>query len=192
LCNGAYTETFNVRRVLANVNYVQLLGCGFQVDVQSLGCTLTVNGRTAMDDRIEQTIDIHAPLDRVWELVSEPGWWVPSAVVAPVSHRPGHQVVRESEKWGRFPVEVVRVEPRTYAAFRWASQSPGAELTPVNTTLVEFRVEPAGDTVRVTVTESGFAALDVPEADRERAHKDNTGGWELELNSLRERAESSS
>jgi hypothetical protein len=27
-----------------------------------------------MDDRIEQTIAIHAPLERVWELVSEPGW----------------------------------------------------------------------------------------------------------------------
>jgi uncharacterized protein YndB with AHSA1/START domain len=144
-----------------------------------------------MDDRIEQTIDINAPLDRVWELVSEPGWWVPSAVVAPVDHTPGHQVIRESEKWGRFPVEVVRVEPKTYAAFRWASQAPGADLKPDNTTLVEFRVEPAGDTVQVTVTEGGFAALNVPDATREQARKDNTGGWKQELASLRERAEAS-
>ncbi len=64
-------------------------------------------------------------------------------------------------------------------------------LTPGNTTLVEFRVEPAGEAVRVTVTESGFAALDVSAADREQAHKDNTGGWELELTGLRERAETS-
>jgi uncharacterized protein YndB with AHSA1/START domain len=144
-----------------------------------------------MDDRIEQTISIQAPLDRVWELVSEPGWWVPSAVVAPVDHTPGHQVIRESEKWGRFPVEVVRVEPQTYAAFRWASQAPGADLQPGNTTLVEFHVEPAGDAVQVTVTESGFAALDVPDADREQAHQDNTGGWEQELADLQKRAESS-
>ena len=143
-----------------------------------------------MEDRIEQAIDIHASLDRVWELVSEPGWWVPSDLATPpASLAPGQQVVRASEKWGRFPVEVVRVEPRTYAAFRWASQAPGAELTPVNTTLVEFRVEPAGDLVRVTVTESGFAALDVPAAAREQARQDNTGGWQEELSSLRERAE---
>jgi uncharacterized protein YndB with AHSA1/START domain len=143
-----------------------------------------------VEDRIEQAIDIHASLDQVWELVSEPGWWVPSDMAAPPARlAPGQQVVRASEKWGRFPVEVVRVEPRTYAAFRWASQAPGAELTPVNTTLVEFRVEPAGDLVRVTVTESGFAALDVPAAAREQARQDNTGGWQEELSSLRERAE---
>ncbi|HEY2520102.1 MAG TPA: SRPBCC domain-containing protein [Streptosporangiaceae bacterium] len=143
-----------------------------------------------MTDRIEQSIEIHAPLDRVWELVSEPGWWVPSDVASPRDRAaPGQQVVRESEKWGRFPVEVVRVEPMTFAAFRWASQAPGAELTSVNTTLVEFQVETAGDLIRVTVTESGFAALDVPADAREQARKDNTGGWQEELADLRKRAE---
>ena len=70
-----------------------------------------------MEDRIEQTITIDASLDRVWELVSEPGWWVPAKLVEPIDHTPGHLVIRESEKWGRFPVEVVRVDPKTYAAF---------------------------------------------------------------------------
>jgi uncharacterized protein YndB with AHSA1/START domain len=142
-----------------------------------------------MEDRIERDIMINAPLERVWELVSEPGWWVPTTVVAPVDHTPGHQVVRESEKWGRFPVEVVRVDPKTYAAFRWASHAPGAELGAGNTTLVEFRVEPVGDAVRVCVVESGFAAIDAPDSVREQARKDNTGGWREEMASLRERAE---
>jgi uncharacterized protein YndB with AHSA1/START domain len=143
-----------------------------------------------MEDRIEQDIVINAPLDRVWQLVSEPGWWVPSAVVSAVDHTPGRQVVRESEKWGRFPVEVVRVEPKTYAAFRWASHAPGAELNAGHTTLVEFRVAPAGDAVRVSVVESGFAALDVPASVREQSWKENTGGWREELAGLKERAES--
>jgi uncharacterized protein YndB with AHSA1/START domain len=142
-----------------------------------------------MEDRIEHDIMINAPLDRVWELVSEPGWWVPTTVVAPVDHTPGHQVVRESEKWGRFPVEIVRVDPKTYAAFRWASHAPGAELGAGNTTLVEFRVEPAGDAVRVRVVESGFAAIDAPDSVREQARNDNIGGWQEEMASLRERAE---
>jgi uncharacterized protein YndB with AHSA1/START domain len=142
-----------------------------------------------MEDRIEHDIMINAPLDRVWELVSEPGWWVPTAVVAPVDHTPGHQAVRESEKWGRFPVEVVRVDPKTYAAFRWASHAPGAELGAGNTTLVEFQVEPVGDAVRVRVAESGFAAIDAPDTVREQAWKDNTGGWQEEMAGLKERAE---
>jgi uncharacterized protein YndB with AHSA1/START domain len=140
-----------------------------------------------MEDRIEQEILINAPLERVWKLVSEPGWWVPSTTTAPVDHTPGHQIVRESERWGRFAIAVVRVEPRTYAAFRWASQTPGAELTPSNTTVVEFRVTPLGDAVRVNVVESGFAAL--PEDVREQAWKDNSAGWQQELASLKERTE---
>jgi uncharacterized protein YndB with AHSA1/START domain len=143
-----------------------------------------------MEDRIEQVITIDAPLDRVWELVSEPGWWVPSTEPTVADHTPGYQVVRESEKWGRFPVEVVRVEPKTYAAFRWSSHAPGAELKPGNTTLVEFWVEPNGDSVRVSVAESGFAALDAPDSVREQSRKDNTGGWHEELTGLKERAES--
>ena len=142
-----------------------------------------------MEDRIEQEITVNAPLERVWELVSEPGWWVPSDVTGPVNHTPGAQAVRASRRYGRFPVEVVRVEPRTYAAFRWASQAPGAELAPGNTTLVEFRLRLAGDAVVVAVTESGFAAIDAPDAVREQAWKDNTGGWDSELSGLRERAE---
>jgi uncharacterized protein YndB with AHSA1/START domain len=142
-----------------------------------------------MEDRIEHAIMIDAPLDRVWQLVSEPGWWVPTAVVAPVDHTPGHQVVRETEKLGRFPVEVVSVDPKTYAAFRWASHVPGAELTAGNTTLVEFRLEPVGDAVKVSVVESGFAAIDAPDSVREQSRKDNTGGWQEEMAGLKERAE---
>ncbi|HZE50055.1 MAG TPA: SRPBCC domain-containing protein [Jatrophihabitantaceae bacterium] len=143
-----------------------------------------------MEDRIEQQITINAPLDRVWQLVSEPGWWVPSTAVAPIDHTPGHQVVRESEKWGRFPIEVVRAEPQTYVAFRWASQFPGEELRAGNATLVEFAITPVGDAVRVTMTESGFTELDAPDSVREEAWKSNTGGWSEQLGSLRERAES--
>ena len=81
-----------------------------------------------MQDRIEQQIVINAPLERVWDLVSVPGWWVPAAAETAPDRTPGHVTVRESERWGRFPVEVVEMQPRSYAAFRWASQSPGADL----------------------------------------------------------------
>jgi uncharacterized protein YndB with AHSA1/START domain len=89
-------------------------------------------------------------------------------------------------------VEVVEIRPRTYAAFRWASQFPGQELAAGRTTLVEFFIDdtnPGSGGVTVTVVESGFAALDAPEEVRQAGIKDNTGGWSLELGSLKDRAE---
>src|ERR1700727_2482772 len=142
-----------------------------------------------MPDRIEQQIVINGPLGRVWDLVSVPGWWVPSEIETEPDRTPGSQTVRESARWGRFPVEVVEMRPPSYAAFRWASQAPGADLAPGHTTLVEFFVDDAGEGGRVTVVESGFAALYVPEDVRQSQLKDNTGGWSAELGSLRARAE---
>jgi uncharacterized protein YndB with AHSA1/START domain len=143
-----------------------------------------------MDDRIVKDITINAGLDRVWDLVARPGWWVPSDVEGPVDRTPGHRTVRESAEYGRFPVEVVRLDPRTYAAFRWASQFPGEDPEPGRSTLIEFDVAPLEDgTVRVTVTESGFASLDAPDEVKRQGLKSNTEGWQLELGSLRNRAE---
>lgn len=142
-----------------------------------------------MQDTIERSIMIDAPLDRVWDLVTEPGWWAPSDQPQQPDRRPGAVTVRESEKWGRFPVSVVRIEPKTYAAFRWASAFPGAELADGRTTLVEFHVEPADDSVRVRVVESGFASLDAPAEVRQAGVESNSGGWDEELASLQHRAE---
>lgn len=142
-----------------------------------------------MQDRIEQEIVINASLERVWDLVSEPGWWVPADAPEPVDRTPGHQAERVSEKYGRYPVEVVDMQPRTYAAFRWASQFPGQDLGQGRTTLVEFVVTPLTDGVRVAVTESGFATLDAPEEVRQAGVRENTHGWQDELAGLKSRAE---
>ena len=50
-----------------------------------------------MQDTIERSIAIAAPIERVWELVTEPGWWVPSDSPAGADRTPGVVVVRESE-----------------------------------------------------------------------------------------------
>jgi uncharacterized protein YndB with AHSA1/START domain len=141
-----------------------------------------------VQDRIERSIDIAAPLDRVWELVSEPGWWVPDEHGAAGEPRPGAVVVRESKRWGRFPVEVVELRPMAYAAFRWASEFAGQELAPGRTTLVEFTITAHDDHVRVTVVESGFASLDTTEQTKRSGVESNASGWREELESLRDRA----
>lgn len=142
-----------------------------------------------MDDRIEQQIIINASVDRVWELVTRPGWWVPSTTEDPVDHTPGHRTTRTSEKWGSYVVEVVKVEPQTYAAFRWASAFPGEDLDANNTTLVEFFVAPADDGVEVKLVETGFAGLKLTDEGRASAWSDNTNGWHEMLADLKSRSE---
>jgi hypothetical protein len=99
-------------------------------------------------------------------------------------------VVRESEKWGTFPVEVVELRPMSYAAFRWSSTFPGEDLQPGRTTLIEFTVTPIYEGVRVSVIESGFARLDTTDERRAQSIESNSGGWDAEMSSLRNRAES--
>jgi uncharacterized protein YndB with AHSA1/START domain len=142
-----------------------------------------------MQDTIERSITITAPLERVWDLVTEPGWWVPTDAPTAGERTAGAVVVRESQKWGRFPVEVVELRPMSYAAFRWSSAYPGEDLKPDRTTLIEFTVTPTADGVQVSVVEGGFATLDAPDELKTQSIESNSGGWTMELESLRSRAE---
>jgi hypothetical protein len=78
----------------------------------------------------------------------------------------------------------------SYAAFRWSSTFPGEDLQPGHTTLIEFTVTPIDEGVRVSVIESGFARLDTTDERRTQSIESNSGGWDAEMSSLRNRAES--
>lgn len=148
-----------------------------------------------MEDRIEQRVAIRATQERVWALVTTPGWWLPGSTgarVAEPAHGPGRAMVawgRERQPW---IIDVLRVEPQGYASFRWASAFGGMAPGQGNSTLVEFYLRPIGDEVDVTVVESGFTSLDLPEALREERWKADAGGWQYELSGLRFRAEQAS
>ncbi|HEX4834245.1 MAG TPA: polyketide cyclase [Trebonia sp.] len=151
-----------------------------------------------MDDRIEHRIAVRAPLDRVWSLVTRPGWWLPGSAAEPA--RAGG---RAAVGWGReerpWVIDVIRVEPQGYASFRWAAAFGGVAPEPGNSTLVEFYVRPVGDVpgergvaehgVAVTVVESGFSSLDLTGELRRDQVTASAGGWQYELAGLRMRAE---
>ena len=141
-----------------------------------------------MEDRIEQRITIRATQDKVWQLVTRPGWWLPGSTADP-ARGPGRFAVVYSGDRRPYVIDVVRVEPPGYASFRWASAFGGAEPVPGNATLVEFYLRPVGEELGVTVVESGFTSLALPEAMREDQWKGNKGGWQYELAGLRARAE---
>lgn len=144
-------------------------------------------------DRIERETLIEASLERVWSLVTEPGFWVadPASLPGTVA-REGESMVAKNAEYGDFPVRVEKVEPPTYVAYRWASAFPGQELREDNSTLVEFTLTPEGDKTRLRVVESGFATLAGSEELRGQAVKDNTSGWPQVLDAFKTRAEESS
>ncbi|WP_406197043.1 SRPBCC domain-containing protein [Kitasatospora sp. NBC_01560] len=143
------------------------------------------------EDRIERETLIEAPLDRVWTLVAQPGFWVAEeASLAGTVAREGESMVARNPEYGDFPVRVETVRPPTYLAYRWASAFPGEELSADNSTLVEFTLSAEGDgRTRLRVVESGFAALAGSEELRSKAVADNTGGWPQVLDAFRKRAE---
>jgi uncharacterized protein YndB with AHSA1/START domain len=143
-------------------------------------------------DRIERETLIEARVERVWSLVADPGFWVADKASLPgITAKEGESVVAKNAEYGEFPVRVVKVEPPTYLAYRWASAFPGEELREDNSTLVEFTLTPEGDKTRLRVVESGFAALAGSEELRSKALKDNTGGWPQVFEALKTRAEQS-
>jgi uncharacterized protein YndB with AHSA1/START domain len=144
------------------------------------------------EDRIERDTLIDASVERVWSLVSAPGFWVadPESIKGTTAVE-GESMVAKNADDGDFPVRVVKVEPQSYVAYRWAPATPGQELTEDNTTLVEFTLSAEGDKTRLTVVESGFAALAVPEDVRAQTVKNLTGGWPHVLDAAKKRVEES-
>jgi uncharacterized protein YndB with AHSA1/START domain len=139
-------------------------------------------------DRIEQEIVIEAPLEVVWELVTDPrhvAAWFGEA--AEIDLRPGGAAVFTWEEGGRFLGLVERVVPPRLFSYRWArpEETPPTEG---NSTLVEFSLSAEGDGTRLKVVESGFDALAESAAEKARHFSDNTQGWNVELGHLREYA----
>lgn len=144
------------------------------------------------DNTIERDTLIAASMDRVWSLVTAPGFWVTEdAGKDGVVAREGESMVVSHPEHGDFPVRVEKVQPQTYVAYRWTSGFPGEELREENSTLVEFTLAQEGDRTRLRVVESGFAALETSQEVRESLVKDHTDGWSGCFEALTTRAEKS-
>lgn len=139
-------------------------------------------------DAIERSIDIDAPAERVWTLVSEPGWWIGEGAVHPhdIEHRDGVDFVTDEEH-GTFPIITQKLDPPHYAAFRWLEQDSDA-TGPGTTT--EFWIDQRDGGVTLRVRESGFSSLDMSAEERRRQMDENTEGWKMELALAKKQIES--
>lgn len=139
--------------------------------------------------KIERDVLIDAPLERVWALVTEPGWWIGEDRPTGVELREGDVHVVSTKEHGSYPTRVERVEPPRYVAYRWASSWPDTTPDERNSTLIEFTLAEESDGVRLTVVESGFESVEAPEDVRRKTFDDNSGGWTEELAKFKEYAE---
>ena len=135
----------------------------------------------AFPDRIERTVELAHPPEKVWAALTTAeglgGWFGDWAAI---DLRPGGSA-RMSWNHG-FTVEmrVERVEEPTVFGYTW--QITGLPEDDPRRTYVEFTLEPAGAGTRLTVVETGFAQL--PEDVHRKAFDGNTGGWASELGEL--------
>src|SRR5687767_5405239 len=140
-------------------------------------------------DRIEKTIQLRAPVSRVWRALTDAkefGQWFrvhltePFAVGATVRGNityPGYEHLK-------MEVVVERMEPERLFSFRWhpAAVDPNTDYSGEERTLVEFRLEEVGGGTRLTVVESGFDRI--PASRRDEAFRMNEGGWEEQMQNV--------
>ncbi len=134
-----------------------------------------------VEDRVERTVNIAATTERVWDILTKPehiGHWFGDGSPATVDLQPGGVMVLEPMKGERTLARVVTVDPPRYLAYRWASAYPNVIADDTNSTLVEFHLTAEGATTRLTVCESGFAALTIPSGREPFASFDShSRGW---------------
>lgn len=144
-------------------------------------------------DRIEKTVLLRAPLDRVWQAISnadEFGQWFGVRFDAPfvagtsvtgilTPTTVDAAVAASQQPYAGLPDvwDIVAVEPPRRLAFRWHPFGPesGIDCSTEPTTLVEFTLTEADEGVVLNVVESGFDAI--PAHRRRSAFEANSEGW---------------
>jgi len=143
---------------------------------------MIMNAATTVPDTIEREITIAAPLEVVWPLVSEPGWWINEGEIREHSI----EAIRDNVwkvsdvKHGDWLIEVVGSVEQESVSFRWLAGESDSVQPDQLRTLVEFTLQPVDGGTLVRVVESGFAVGTIDEK-RRNTYDANAEGWEIEL-----------
>jgi len=146
-------------------------------------------------DRIERSILIDAPRDRVWRALSnaeEFGTWFGANLKGQAftaGQRARGNITHPGYEHIMFDVLVERVEPQQLLSYRWHPYAvdPAVDYTQEEPTLVTFTLADApGNGTLLTVVESGFDK--VPPHRRLEAFRMNSGGWEAQMENIKRHA----
>jgi uncharacterized protein YndB with AHSA1/START domain len=147
-----------------------------------------------MSDRIEKTIELKAPVSRVWRALTdyqEFGKWfrvrlegpfVPGQIARGQITYPGYEHVR-------WEAVVRKMDPERLFSFTWHPYAvdPTEDYTGEPPTHVEFTLEKTARGTLLRVVESGFDKL--PDKRRHEAFRMNEGGWSAQLENIAQHVE---
>src|SRR4051812_46068638 len=133
-------------------------------------------------DRIERTLQLPQPPERVWQALTTAeglGTWFGNR--AEIDLRVGGRAKLEWDSGDSAALTIERVEPPRVFAYTWPVNGLPADDPRRN--YVEFTLRPEGTGTTLTVVETGFAQLSDEGAHR-AAYDGNTQGWKHELGEL--------
>jgi uncharacterized protein YndB with AHSA1/START domain len=142
----------------------------------------------ASTDRIERSIVINAPRDRVWRALSnaeEFGTWFGANLKGQsfaAGQRARGQITFKGYEHVWFDIVVERIQPQDLLSYRWHpyAMDPAVDYDKEQPTLVTFLLKDApGNGTLLTVVETGFD--NVPPHRRLEAFRMNSRGWEQQL-----------
>jgi uncharacterized protein YndB with AHSA1/START domain len=147
-----------------------------------------------LPDTIERSIVINASAERVWSVLTEPGFlgsWFGNGEPVTIDLRPGGLLVFDHGVHGSIPARIQTVEPPRVLSWRWSQGAAGEEPTQANATLVEFTLTSEGTSggTRLTLIESGFSRLAIPVDAATDRHRANSLNWPGKLDQLRAQSE---
>ena len=140
-------------------------------------------------DKVEKDILINAPAETVYRVITDPDqisqWFADAAELDPVPGGQGRLTFEDRATTQRMSVRLTvhAAEPPHRFAFRW-DYPEGERPAEGNSLLVEFTLAAEGTGTRLRVTESGFAALRKPDAEKAGYYEAHNKGWDTHLASL--------
>lgn len=146
---------------------------------------------TADTDRIERSIVLNAPRDRVWHALSNAedfGKWFGANLQGQTfaaGQRARGQITISGYEHVWFDVVIERIEPKDLLSYRWHPYAidPAIDYEQESPTLVTFMLKDApGNGTLLTVVETGFDKL--PPQRRLDAFRMNGSGWTAQLNNI--------
>jgi uncharacterized protein YndB with AHSA1/START domain len=150
-----------------------------------------------MSDRIEKTIEIKAPIARVWRALTdyrEFGSWFRVRLEGPfvAGQVARGQITYPGYEHMRLEAVVQKIEPMRLFSFTWHPYAvdPAYDYSGEPATLVEFTLEETATGTRLHVVESGFDKI--PAHRRAEAFRMNDAGWAEQVKNIARHVEQAS
>jgi uncharacterized protein YndB with AHSA1/START domain len=142
-----------------------------------------------MEDKIVKSIELKAPVARVWRAISDSrefGEWFRVKFDGPfvAGKTAAGNILHPGYEHPRFHAEIQKMEPEKLFSFTWHPYAidPAVNYSGETPTLVEFRLEATANGTLLTVTESGFEKI--PANRRAEAFRMNDGGWAQQMTNI--------